>query len=144
MGSDIIKFIGYKNVIMKNSAKIFYWMPRIICIIAILFISLFALDAFSPELSFWQQIGGFLMHLIPSFILLAILVLAWKKEFIGGILFMIIGLGLSPIVFSHNYRMNHSIFMSLGIILTITIPFVIVGVLFIISHFKRKKSIDNQ
>ena len=144
MGSDIIKFIGYKNVIMKNSAKIFYWMPRVICIIAILFISLFALDAFSPELSFWQQIGGFLMHLIPSFILLAILVLAWKKEFIGGILFMIIGLGLSPIVFSHNYRMNHSIFMSLGIILTITIPFVIVGVLFIISHFKRKKSIDNQ
>ena len=129
---------------MKNSAKIFYWTPRIICIIAILFISLFALDAFSPELSFWQQIGGFLMHLIPSFILLAILVLAWKKEFIGGILFMIIGLGLSPIVFSHNYRMNHSIFMSLGIILTITIPFVIVGVLFIISHFKRKKSIDNQ
>ena len=95
---------------MKNSAKIFYWTPRIICIIAILFISLFALDAFSPELSFWQQISGFLMHLIPSFILLAILILAWKKEFIGGILFMIIGLGLSPIVFSHNYRMNHSIF----------------------------------
>ena len=93
MGNAIIQFIGYKNVIMKNSAKIFYWMPRIICIIAILFISLFALDAFSPELSFWQQIGGFLMHLIPSFILLAILVLAWKKEFIGGILFMIIGLG---------------------------------------------------
>ncbi|WP_027138667.1 DUF7670 domain-containing protein [Gaetbulibacter saemankumensis] len=129
---------------MKNSVKIFYWTPRIICIIAILFISLFALDAFSLELSFWAQISGFLMHLIPSFILLAILILAWKKEFIGGILFMIIGLGLSPIVFSHNYRMNHSIFMSLGIILTITIPFVIVGVLFIISHFKRKKTIDNQ
>ena len=129
---------------MKNSAKIFYWAPRIICITAILFISLFALDAFSPELSFWAQIGGFLMHLVPSFILLAILILAWKKEFIGGILFMIIGLGLSPIVFSHNYRMNHSIFMSLGIILTITIPFVIVGILFIISHFKQKKSIGNQ
>ena len=124
---------------MKNNIKIWYWTPRMLCIIAILFISLFALDAFSPGLSFWKQIGGFLIHLIPSFILIALLILAWKKEFIGGIVFMIIGLGLSPVVFSHNYRMNHSIFMSLGIILTITIPFAIVGVLFIISHFKRKR-----
>jgi len=124
---------------MKKSTKIFYWLPRLLCILAILFISIFALDAFSPELSLWQQIGAFLMHLIPSFILLALLILAWKKEFIGGIIFIIIGLGLSPIVFSHNYRMNHSVVMSLGIILAITIPFAVVGVLFIISHFKKKK-----
>ena len=124
---------------MNISVKTWYWLPRILCILAIAFVSLFALDAFSSELSLWQQIGAFLMHLIPSFILLALLILAWKKELIGGIIFMLIGLGLSPVVFSHNYRMNHSIFMSLGIILTITIPFVIVGLLFLISHFKRKK-----
>ena len=124
---------------MNISVKTWYWLPRILCILAIAFVSLFALDAFSSELSLWQQIGAFLMHLIPSFILLALLIFAWKKELIGGIIFMLIGLGLSPVVFSHNYRMNHSIFMSLGIILTITIPFVIVGLLFLISHFKRKK-----
>ena len=124
---------------MNTSVKTWYWLPRILCMFAIAFVSLFALDAFSSELSFWQQIGAFLMHLIPSFILLALLILAWKKELIGGIIFMLIGLGLSPVVFSHNYRMNHSIFMSLGIILTITIPFAIVGLLFLISHFKRKK-----
>ena len=124
---------------MNISVKTWYWLPRILCILAIAFVSLFALDAFSSELSLWQQIGAFLMHLIPSFILLALLILAWKKELIGGIIFMLLGLGLSPVVFSHNYRMNHSIFMSLGIILTITIPFVIVGLLFLISHFKRKK-----
>lgn len=129
---------------MEKSIKIFYWLPRILCILAILFVSLFALDAFSPELTLLQQIGAFLIHLIPSFILLALLILAWKREFIGGIIFIIIGLGLSPIVFSHNYRMNHSIFMSLGIILTITIPFAIVGILFIISYFRRKKSIENK
>jgi len=124
---------------MKKYTKIFHWLPRILCILAILFVSIFALDAFSPELTFWQQIGAFLMHLIPSFILLALLILAWKREFIGGIIFIIIGLGLSPLVFSHNYRMNHSIVMSLGVILTITIPFALVGILFIISHFKEKK-----
>ncbi|MEJ2112730.1 MAG: hypothetical protein P8X62_03155 [Flavobacteriaceae bacterium] len=124
---------------MNNSIKIFHWLPRLLCILAILFVSMFALDAFSPELSLWQQIGAFLIHLIPSFILLALLILAWKRELIGGIIFILIGLGLSPIVFSHNYRMNHSVIMSLGIILTITIPFAIVGILFIISHFKKKK-----
>jgi len=102
-------------------------------------ISLFALDAFQPDLTIWQQIGDFLMHLIPSFILTALLLVAWKWEYVGGIIFTIIGLGLSPFVFNHNYNMNHSIWMSLGIILTITIPFLLVGVLFIVSHFHKLK-----
>ena len=128
---------------MKKSTRVFHWLPRIICILAILFVSLFALDAFTPELTIWQQIGAFLIHLIPSFILLALLIIAWKWEFIGGIIFTIIGLGLSPFVFVHNYKMNQSIWMSLGIILTITIPFVVVGVLFIVSHFRKKQSSNN-
>ncbi len=123
---------------MNKSIRIFHWLPRIICILAILFVSLFAADAFTPELTIWQQLGAFVIHLIPSFILLAFLIVAWKWEFIGGIIFIIIGLGLSPFVFVHNYKMNDSIWMSLGIIMAITIPFVIVGGLFIISHFKKK------
>jgi len=126
---------------MKKSIKVFHWLPRIICILAILFVSLFAADAFSPELTIWQQLGAFIFHLIPSFILLAFLIVAWKWEYIGGIIFIIIGLGLSPFVFVHNYKMNDSIWMSLGIILSITIPFVIVGVLFIVSYFLKKKNL---
>ena len=125
---------------MKKSIKLIYWLPRVICILAILFVSLFALDAFDPALSFWQQIGGFLIHLIPSFVLLAVLIIAWKWEKIGGIILMIIGLGISPFVFKMNYGMNESIWMSLGIILAITFPFVVVGVLFVISHFVKKKN----
>jgi len=129
---------------MKTSVKVFHWLPRILCILAILFISMFALDAFAPGLTIWQQLGAFLMHLIPSFVLLALLILAWKWEFIGGILFAIIGLALSPLVFMHNYRMNHSIGMSMGIIALITIPFVVVGVLFIISDKRKKRNITTK
>ena len=123
---------------MKTSIRLFHWSPRILCILAILFISLFAADAFAPGLTIWQQLGDFLMHLIPSFILLALLIVAWKWEYFGGIIFTVIGLGLSPFVFMHNYNMNHSVGMSLGIILAITFPFVVVGILFIISHFMKK------
>jgi cell division protein FtsW (lipid II flippase) len=125
---------------LKKSIKVFHWLPRIIGILAILFISLFAADAFEPGQTAWHQLRAFAIHLIPSFILLAFLIVAWKWEYIGGIFFIIIGLALSPLVFFHNFRMNHSIWMSLGIIMMITIPFVIVGILFIVSHFLKKKS----
>jgi len=126
---------------MKTSIKILHWAPRIICILAILFISLFALDSFSPDLTIWQQIGAFLIHLIPSFLLLALLIVAWKWEFIGGIIFILIGLGFSPFIFMHNYKMNQSVWMSLTIILVITVPFIIAGILFIMSHRKKKKNL---
>lgn len=129
---------------MKNSVKIIHWLPRIICILAILFVSMFAADAFTPGLSIWQQLEGFFIHLIPSFILLAVLLVAWKWEYIGGIIFSIIGLGLSPFIFVHNYKMNHSIGMSLGIIMLINFPFILVGVLFIISHFLKKKNLKKE
>lgn len=126
---------------MKKSIRIFHWVPRILCITAIIFISLFALDSFTPGLTIWQQIGAFIMHLIPSFVLLIFLIVAWKWEYIGGIVFSVLGLGFSPFVFIHNYKMNHSIWMSLGIILTITIPFFVIGLLFILSHKKKKRNL---
>jgi len=125
---------------MKTSIRLFHWIPRIICILAILFVSVFAADAFGPGRSIQEQLGDFIIHLIPSFILLAILIVAWIWELFGGILFLVIGLGLSPFIYRMNYNMNHSVWMSLGIILMITIPFVIVGVLFILSYFLKKKN----
>jgi hypothetical protein len=126
---------------MKTSLKLFFWMPRVICILAILFISMFALDAFSPGLTIWQQLGAFLIHLIPSFVLIALLVVAWKWEYIGGIIFTVIGLGLSPFIYNLNYHRNHSIGMSILVILMITFPFIVVGILFIVSHFLKKKNL---
>jgi hypothetical protein len=128
---------------MKTSIKILHWTPRIICILAILFVSMFALDSFSPELTIWQQIGGFIIHLIPSFILLVFLLIAWKWELIGGIIFTIIGVGMSPFVFLLNHNRNHfSIGASLVVVLLITFPFVIVGILFIWSHYMKKKNLQ--
>jgi hypothetical protein len=102
---------------------------------------MFALDSFGPGRTIWQQIGAFLIHLIPSYILIAFLIIAWKWEFIGGIIFMLLGIVLSPFVFIWNYNMNHSFGMSLGIIASITIPFVIIGILFLVSHRTRKRNL---
>jgi len=124
---------------MKTSVKVIHWLPRIICILAILFVSIFALDAFAPGLTIWQQLGNFFIHLIPSFILAGFLIIAWKWEYIGGIIFTVIGFVMSPSVFMSNYNRTHSIGISLTIILMITIPFVVVGILFVVSYYHKKK-----
>lgn len=123
---------------MTTSLKFWHWAPRIICILAILFVSLFALDAFDDKLTIWQQIGGFLIHMIPSFILLGVLLVAWKWEKAGGVILIILGLVLSILVFRMNYRINNSVWTSIGVISAITIPFVIAGILFLISYIKKK------
>jgi len=123
---------------MITRKKTLLWLPRILCIVAILFVSMFALDAFEPGVPFSQQLLGFLIHLIPSFVLTIMLVIAWKWELTGGILFIITGLGLSPFVYMLNYNRTYSVGISLRIILMITFPFVVVGLLFLLNHYLHR------
>lgn len=124
---------------MKSSMRILYWTPRILGILAILFLSMFALDAFNPALTIWQQIGGFLIHMIPSFVLLGILAVAWKWELIGGLIFTLIGLAFSPVVYLLNYNRLHSVKESLFVLLIITVPFILTGLLFILSYRHKER-----
>ena len=126
---------------MKTSVKLLHWVPRILVILAILFVSMFALDSFSPGRTVWQNTAAFLIHLIPSFILIAILVIAWKWEKAGGIALTVIGLVFGVFVFILNYNRTHSVWTSLFIVLIICIPFVLAGILFILSYYKKKESV---
>jgi len=128
---------------MKTSTKVLYWAPRILCILAILFVSLFALDSFSSERTFWQNTAAFLMHLIPSFVLLAVLIISWKWEKVGGIILTIVGLAWTVFVFILNYKRTHSVATSLLIILMVALPFVLAGILFILSYYSKKKELSD-
>ncbi len=123
---------------MSITMKLLPLLPRVLSILAIGFVSLFALDSFEHG-TIGEQILAFLMHMIPSFVLIIILVIAWKWELIGGILYILLGLALSPFIYSHNYRMNHSVWMSLEVIALITFPFILAGILFLLSYFRSKK-----
>ena len=127
---------------MKPSLKIIHWTPRILCILAILFISMFSLDSFDARKSLGEQLQAFAIHLIPVYILIFFLVIAWKWELIGGMLFIILALGFIPLIYIHNFNMNQSVWISLSVILMINIPFVLTGGLFVLSHFLKKKNSD--
>ena len=125
---------------MKPSIKFIHWTPRIICILSILFISIFAADALEHGTTVWQKLVNLSMHLIPTFILTVLLIVAWKWEYVGGMLFIIIGIATSPFIFMINHNRNHfSVGQSIGVIAMINLPFVVVGILFMISHNIKKK-----
>ena len=99
--------------------RLIWFAPRIAGILAIGFLSLFALDAFGGEAPWYEQLLGFLIHMAPSFLLVALLALAWRFERIGGSLFVVAG--LLPVFLLSN---------PLWVNLMLGGPFILTGVLF--------------
>ncbi len=77
---------------ISSEYRLLFWAPRVVCIAFIAFLSLFALDAFQEGRNLWWNIGAFFIHLVPSFVLIGILVIAWRWEWIGATLFTLAGL----------------------------------------------------
>lgn len=75
-------------------AKMIYWAPRLAAILIALFIGLFSLDVFEMEASPLELLGAFLMHSIPSIILLVLLVIAWKRPVVGFTTYLLAALAL--------------------------------------------------
>jgi len=129
----------------RRLASTIRWAARILGILAIAFISLFALDVFSEGVGLGQKIVAFLMHMIPSFVLIIALIIAWKHELVGGILIALIGLAASAFVYGLNAGRSQSASIGLRTAAMIGAPFVVVGLLFIISHFlHRPKTLAGQ
>ena len=106
--------------------KIFRWIARLLLIAAILFMMMFSLDVSESEGSLKEKAIGLFMHNIPAFILIAVLVIAWKRELAAGILLIILTLGM--MYYFHSFTGNPG---SLVVIL----PFLIAGIFFIVCHF---------
>jgi hypothetical protein len=72
-------------------AKIIHWAPRAAAILIIFFISLFSLDVFETQATPLELLGGFLIHNIPSIVLLVLLIVAWKRPAVGFVAFLAAG-----------------------------------------------------
>ncbi len=81
--------------------KFIIWTPRILMIAFILFISMFALDVFGEGYTFLQTLVALFMHLIPSFVLLAGLLIAWKYPLAGAAIFFLAGVAYIIMAWEH-------------------------------------------
>ena len=69
--------------------RLLLWVPRILAIVFALFLGLFSLDVFGEGYGFWGTILAFLIHNIPSLLLAVGIVLAWKRPWVGTVVFIL-------------------------------------------------------
>ncbi|MGE5383001.1 MAG: hypothetical protein ACM3PX_06215 [Omnitrophica WOR_2 bacterium] len=119
--------------------KAIHWLPRILTILAICFVSIFALDAFNKQLTILQQLEAFFVHMIPSFVLLVLLGVAWQHKLTGGIIFTVLGIAFGIFLYIWNLRINHNVFMTIGIVATLALPFIVAGILFLLDYRNMHK-----
>jgi hypothetical protein len=114
--------------------KLLYWVPRIFTILAIIFMLMFSFDSFEGDAPLSKKILGFLINNIPVMILTVILIVAWKNELVGGLIF--IAAFIAGTIFYRSFTGNPG---SLVVIL----PFLITGILFILYYIlNRKKTLN--
>jgi hypothetical protein len=106
---------------MKNS--LWLWIPRGIMFFYIIFLLLFALDAFSTPQPLWDQFLDFIIHGLPSWILIIVLAITWKKPFLAGI---------SVIILSSLGMIFFSTYQHLSGFFVVTLPPMLIGLSFII------------
>ena len=106
------------------------WMARILSILFALFISIFAMDVFSEGFGFWKTMLALFIHLLPALLVIIILLLSWRWEWIGGVIYSI--LGIAYIVYGWGkFDWTAFIFIS-G-------PLFLLGILFLIAWYQKKQ-----
>ena len=110
-----------------------YWTPRVLVRLFALFMGAFALDTFQEALAPGEMALAFLIHLVPAFIVLATLGVAWRRELLGGVLF--VALAVVYVVITRGRAEPLTYLLVAG-------PPVLVGVLFIAHHTLLSRRAD--
>ena len=119
----------------KRTKHILFWLPRILGILFAIFLSLFAFDIFNEGYGVKETILALLIHLIPVFTVIAVLVLAWRRESIGALLFPALAL-VYPVL--SQGRQHWSAY------LVISGPLVVLGVLYMLIWMYREQLQDDK
>lgn len=119
---------------------IFCWLPRVLAVLFIAFLSLFALDVFQKGIGPLQTAIALAMHLIPSLVLLIAVILAWRWAWIGALFFGAAGIWVlypvwvKPLLF-YQTAPRHQVIGSL----MIAGPALLIAVLFLVGWVMRRR-----
>jgi len=104
--------------------RVLFWTPRILGILFAIFVSMFAFDVFDQGYGVWRTILALLINLVPAYLVIIALIVAWQREWLGAILF--IALAVLYVVWGWGRQ-------SLVAYLVIAGPLILVGGLFLLN-----------
>lgn len=133
-------YFNLKNMWYKID-KFVYWAPRISAMLFILFLAMFSLDVFEEGKS-WREIAvGMFMHNVPALALLAVLIISWKREIVGGVTFILAGILYIAMAVAGVSKNGFEWYM-VSWFLVISGPAFLIGGLFLVAwHSKKNKNI---
>jgi len=124
---------------MAKVNKFIFWIPRILGIIFILFLAMFSLDVFDNSYTFWETIVGLFMHNIPALILLVVLIISWKYELVGAIIFILAGLFyIGTLLITISMDSSPQWYMLVWSLI-IAGPAFLIGILLLVGWSQKKK-----
>ena len=95
----------------RRTKRLFVWSPRILSILYAMFLSLFALDVFNEGFGFWDTILALIIHLVPTYLVVIALVVAWRWEGVGAILFIALALFFLVAISGENWIITGPLFL---------------------------------
>lgn len=101
-----------------------FWAPRILCVLFAVFLGVFALDVFGEGGGVWETIVAFLIHLAPAFVVLVVLAVSWRREWVGAVVF-----GALAVCYVALTRGR----LHWGAYASISGPMVLIGLLFLLN-----------
>jgi hypothetical protein len=109
------------GAVSPRLAKIIQGAPRVAAITIIFFISLFSLDVFGTGASPLEVLGAFLMHNIPSIIMIIFLAFAWKRPVVGFVAFLVAGIVLAIFFVRDFYALPNLLLFVFPILLIVSL-----------------------
>lgn len=98
-------------------AGIIHWAPRMAALLIILFTSLFSLDVFGEGGTPLQMLGAFLLHNLPSIVMLLVLILAWRRPVVGFWAFLIVAVAFVVIFVRDIFALTNLVLFVLPLLL---------------------------
>jgi len=100
-------------------SRVIVWVPRVLGLLFVGFISLFALDVFAEGAPLGRALIGLVIHLLPSFLIVIGIAIAWRQPLVGGLVLIALA-GVALWFFGPESAT------------IVTIPLAVLGALFVI------------
>jgi hypothetical protein len=104
------------------------WSPRIAGIGVALFLAMFALDVFTGR-PWLETLLALVIHLVPTFLVLGVVALAWRWPLVGAVAFPVLALVYAVMV---HWRLDW--------VAAIGGPLLVVGALYVASWRANERS----
>lgn len=123
----------------KKVNKYLYWTPRILSFVFAAFLIIFSFDVFDGTSGFWQTALALFIHNIPSLILIAVAIIAWKRELVGAIAFGLFSL-LFLISTAVRSQSGPEPYIQMAWSMIIFVPALLTAVLYYLNWHHKKKA----